>query len=130
MVDLKLDDDIERVTTLSRDRLGNRYAKTVFRRDDDEDDEDDDDRIKRIVVIRRDAEGRSLSRTLHGEEPTIKKQSRLLRPLEKRVRRLMRRRAKIAQLYLAKHEKSNARKRNGWARDLAGNLITAYRKGR
>jgi hypothetical protein len=131
MVDLKLDEDVERVTVISRDRLGKRHAKTVFRRDDEDEDEDeDDDGIKRVVVIQHDAQGRTLARTLHDNGPLVKEQSRLLRPLEKRVRRLMRRRAKIAQLYLAKHQTSNVRKRNGWARNLAGNLIYAYRKGR
>jgi hypothetical protein len=59
-----------------------------------------------------------------------KRQSLLLRPLERRVRRLAKRELEIAADYLSRHERSNRRKSNGWIRDLRRNVVRSIRTDR
>ncbi len=57
-----------------------------------------------------------------------KKQSKLLRPLEKRLRKSLRRQLRTISAYLVLHERANHKKKNGWIRDLPRNLSKARRK--
>lgn len=58
----------------------------------------------------------------------IKKESKYLRPLERRVRRMVRRRYRALGRYLVLHDKSRRRKRNGWVKDLGENLRKVIRR--
>ena len=48
----------------------------------------------------------------------IKKESKYVRPLERRVRRMVRRQYRALGRYLVLHDQSRRRKRNGWVKDL------------
>ena len=69
-------------------------------------------------------------------EPTViyekkrkrKKGSRALKGLEKIVRRRAKARVTFSQTYLERHERSNAKKKDGWVRDRGYNIIRASRK--
>jgi hypothetical protein len=58
----------------------------------------------------------------------IKKDSRALRPIERRLRKLIRAEYKALGRYLVLHEKSRRKRRNGWARDLGGNIAKVIRR--
>jgi hypothetical protein len=57
-----------------------------------------------------------------------KKQSWLLRPLERQTRRRMSRNMKIMRRYLELHEQSNRKKKNGWVKDYFRNMVKARRR--
>lgn len=59
-----------------------------------------------------------------------KRQSRTVRPLERAMRKLAQAQANAAMVYLARHERSNRRKRNGWLWDLGTNMTKASRAAR
>ena len=56
----------------------------------------------------------------------ISKQSK---PLERALRRMAKAQRKFAEIYLERHERSGAKKKNGALKDLWKNLYTAARKG-
>jgi hypothetical protein len=56
-----------------------------------------------------------------------KSQSKALKPIEKRVRRLVRTRHKALGRYLQLHDASNRKRRNGWAKDFARNVTRVIR---
>lgn len=56
-----------------------------------------------------------------------KKGSRRLRPIEKRLRKLIRAEYRALGEYLVLHERSRRKRRNGWARDLKSNLVKVIR---
>ena len=58
----------------------------------------------------------------------IKKESRYMRPLERRVRRMVRRQYRALGRYLVLHDQSRRRKRNGWVKDLGTNLRKVIRR--
>jgi len=60
-------------------------------------------------------------------EKNRKRQSKSLRGLEKLARRGAAATAGYADTYLAHHDRSNRRKRNGWLRELGVNLWRAQR---
>jgi hypothetical protein len=71
-------------------------------------------------------------------EPTVlyeqqgkkkKKQTRILRPLERVTRRVTRARRDYWDAMAEGHDRSNQKKRDGWVRDRASNVVKASRKG-
>jgi hypothetical protein len=58
-----------------------------------------------------------------------RKTSRINRPLDRAIRRLADVQGTAASTYLARHEKSSRKRRDGWIRDLNLNLARAHRKG-
>jgi|GEM_PF-2650902 hypothetical protein len=56
-----------------------------------------------------------------------KKQSKSLRPLERFIRKMARRQAETAQTYLARHQRSNRLRKNGWIKDLYKNVVRSVR---
>lgn len=64
---------------------------------------------------------------LHLPLGDIKKGSRRLRPIERKLRKLVRAEYKALGEYLLLHERSRRKKRNGWARDLKSNLVKVIR---
>ena len=64
-----------------------------------------------------------------GEGRGKRKGTRLLRPVDRAVRRLARAQEAMAETYLERHERSNEKKRDGWLRDLGNNVYRASRRG-
>jgi len=58
----------------------------------------------------------------------VKKESKYLRPVERQVRKLVRRQYRALGRYLILHDQSRRRKRNGWARDFSDNLVKVIRR--
>lgn len=123
---LRLSDDIERVVVIRRDEAGRRRFREVYV--SDEDDNVLDDVGMKFVAI--EPSGRAWRGVLTEELGPRKKQSKLLRPLERRVRKYARRRSRALSMYLALHDHSNREKRNGWIRDLGRNLRKVIRKSK
>jgi hypothetical protein len=86
--------------------------------------------IRSIVKLERDADGYvgpvELYRRASGGK---RKGTRLLRPLDRAVRRMARAQEEAASVYLERHAKSNTKKRDGWLRDLGNNVYRASRRG-
>lgn len=59
-----------------------------------------------------------------------RRQSRRLRPLERYMRKMVEAQANAALTYLARHERSNRRKRNGWLWDIGENIYRAGKTAR
>jgi hypothetical protein len=58
----------------------------------------------------------------------IKSQSKTLKPIEKRIRRLVRAEHRALGRYLVLHDASNRKRRNGWVKDLARNVKRVMRR--
>ncbi|MEQ8816165.1 MAG: hypothetical protein RLO51_17440 [Thalassobaculum sp.] len=122
---LRLSDDIERIVVIRRDAAGRRRSREVYVSDDD--DVLDDIGMKFVAI---EPTGRAWRGVLTEELGPRKKQSKWLRPLERRVRKYARRRSRALSMYLALHDHSNREKRNGWIRDLGRNLRKVIRKSK
>lgn len=86
--------------------------------------------VCRIVRLDKDDCGNAAPVVLYRSKAGRRKVSEPLRPLEKVVRRIVSAQSASLTTYLAKHEKSNARSRDGWLRDLTPNLLDAAKQGR
>lgn len=122
---LRLSDDIERIVVIRRDAAGRRRSREVYVSDDD--DVLDDIGMKFVAI---EPTGRAWRGVLTEELGPRRKQSKWLRPLERRVRKYARRRSRALSMYLALHDHSNREKRNGWIRDLGRNLRKVIRKSK
>ena len=58
----------------------------------------------------------------------VKKSTRALRPVERRLRKLIRAEYKALGRYLELHDQSRRKRRNGWAKDLSSNLVKVIRR--
>jgi len=86
-----------------------------------------------VKVIRLDNDGPGLiSPTVVYEKPKAKrkKMSKPLRPVEKAMRRIASAESAFAGAYLDKHNRSNEKNKDGWARDIIPNLVKAADKGK
>ena len=79
--------------------------------------------VRRIVVITPE-EGRAVT-VYKGKSRKKKKGSQIVRPLEKVVRRLGNATRQSARTYLARHDKSNRKKKDGWLREFNYNVYKA-----
>lgn len=87
--------------------------------------------VKRIVIPEQ-AEAAALPAGVYvvkSGKRKRKKLSKSTRLFEKIARRAARVQLAIAENYLERHERSNRKKRDGWARDLGYNLLRAQEKG-
>ena len=117
-----LNDDVDRIVILKR---GSGGIREVIDTRDNVPSYAGDSKIK-ARIIRRDQHG-----VLQIDEVFSrrrKKQSRLLRPLEKAVRKGVKRNLRVMQRYLNLHERSNRKKKNGWVRDGIRNASKAMRR--
>lgn len=103
-----------RVRVVFRDRKPDRLSSAFG---------DDDIR----VTIVRPETGVVLEGELDESGPRRKKQTKMLRPIERAVRKIARREFGIAQVYLARHQRSNRLKKDGWIKDLGKNIRRAIR---
>lgn len=124
---LRLSGDIERVVVIRSGEGGRRRSREVFVSDDNPQDILDDVGTKFIV---RGRSGRAWEGVLQESLGPKKKQAKWLRPLERRIRKFARRRARAMSMYLVLHDHSNREKRNGWIRDLGRNVRKVIRKSK
>ncbi|NGM19917.1 hypothetical protein G3576_07805 [Roseomonas stagni] len=66
---------------------------------------------------------------IHLDLGARKKQTGILKVIDKKLRKLARREQKALGHYLALHEQSNRKRRNGWAKDIGRNLVRVIRRG-
>ena len=118
----KINDDIDRIVILKH---GSGGIRQVIDARDNPPTYAGDSNIK-ARIIRRDQHGVLQIDEVFGSRR--KKQSGLLRPLEKIVRKKVKRHLKVVQRYLNLHERSNRKKKNGWARDYFRNASKARRR--
>jgi hypothetical protein len=86
--------------------------------------------VRRVIQLQPDPSGIAVPVVLYERtEPRRKKGSRPIRPLERLVHRLARSDQKRTAKYLARHERSNMKRRDGWARDFNVNVIRAFQAG-
>ena len=89
--------------------------------------------VRRIVALRRDEHGHTLPVILYekrGKNRGERRTSRLFRPAEKMTRRWAEGYRAAADSYLARHNRSNGKKKDGWMRDYAYNVMKATNRGR
>lgn len=92
-----------------------------------------DKAVARVTVIRKEADGRRVAVPVYDEMQALlasprKKQTGLLKRMEKRTRKSTTKSVRLLDTYLALHERSNHKKKNGWARDYLKNSMKAVRK--
>jgi len=122
---LHLSGDIDRVVVIRRDGGGRRRLRQVYVSDDR--DVLEDFGMKFVAVQ---PSGRAWRGVLQEELGPRKKQSKWLRPIERRIRKLARREARALSMYLTLHDRSNRKKRNGWIRQIGSNLRKAIKKSK
>jgi hypothetical protein len=83
--------------------------------------------LKSVHMVTVNADG-SVQREKLAERKS-RRGSKRLRPLEKAVRRMSRAEGTAADEYLSRHERSNRKKKNGWAKDFGKNMTRSSRKG-
>lgn len=118
--------DVDRVVVIRDGDGGRRRVREIYNEDNSYDDDDDEIHVR---VLKRTGSGRLRSVDWDSNDGRRKKSSRMLRPIERTLRRAARRQARLANIYLNLHDRSSRRKRNGWAKDLGRNVIKTYRRG-
>lgn len=91
--------------------------------------------VRRIVLLEKDQGGGYAPVVLFDRRFALaigkrKKTKRKLRPLDKLVRQLADASETSASEFLARHQRSRVKKRNGWVRDLPKNFIRSQKAGR
>jgi Family of unknown function (DUF6312) len=88
------------------------------------------DAVQRVIQLTRDESGRTTPVVLfERERDGRRKGTRLLRPFEKAVHQMARSDERRAAKYLARHERSNRKRKDGWVRDFNVNVVRAFRAG-
>lgn len=88
------------------------------------------DTVRRVIQLRPDATGHVTPVVLYERDAARpKKGSRIVKPLERLVHRIAKSSQGQAEKYLARHERSNLKKRDGWVRDFNVNVIRAFQAG-
>ena len=110
---------VDKVTLLTR-APGGQIKRNVIEVDRD----DDEDGIEYVV---RGPTGQVRHGVMQEQLGHIKKQSKSAKPIDKRLRRSVRRQMKMLDRYLTLHDRSSRKKKNGWMRDLGRNIMKAVR---
>jgi hypothetical protein len=123
---IKLDRDVRRVVVLG----GDHPRRRIY--DADRESRYDDDEGIRVTVLHRDQHGRLVGRERYESEGERrrKKQSPMLKPIERVLRRAIKFEARLLNDYLGRHERSNSKKRDGWIKDLSDNVRRSIRKSK
>jgi len=111
---------VEKVTVMKVTPDG-RMSRRVIQVDDDDDDEDG------IEYVVRHPSGRVREGVVREELGPLKKQSKRLKPIDKRLRKSVRRQMKMLDKYLTLHDRSSRKRRNGWVKDLGKNIMKSVR---
>jgi hypothetical protein len=85
--------------------------------------------VRRIVVLEQDAAGGYTPVTVYKEKKK-KRGSRPLRGLEKTLRKVNRAATTFGDSYGDRHNRSNAKKKNGWIKDLSKNVSKAGKRAK
>lgn len=86
--------------------------------------------VQRVVQLQPDGNGNLVAVELYRKaDARGKKGSALARPFDRALRRLAQAQEASAERYLERHDRSNAKRRDGWLTDLNDNLWRASRKG-
>jgi hypothetical protein len=85
--------------------------------------------IQRITILTTDASGQVNPTVIYESTAKKKKGSRRLKPVESGVRRAMESFSTAADDYLARHDESNTKERDGWLMEMPGNVYKAVKKG-
>jgi hypothetical protein len=85
--------------------------------------------VRRITVLKKDASGVAAPVTVYQKRSGKKKGTRALRWVERATRAMIDAPTKAGQAYVARHKKSNRKRRDGWLRDLNVNVVRASRRG-
>jgi hypothetical protein len=120
---------VKKVSVVRIDRRGDGHESVVYRAKPSRMESILDDLMDdgvRVSVVRPNS-GVVRSGELDDAGPRKRKQTKAVRPMERGMRKVMRRQLDFAQLYLARHERSNRRKRDGWLKDLPRNVFRAMR---
>ena len=119
--------DVNRIVIIKPAGSEHGRAREIY---SDSGDDDDADGEIRVRILKRTSGGRLTATDWVAEDDRKpKKSSRRLRPVEKMLRRAARRQARMSNIYLGLHDRSNRRKKNGWAKDFGRNLLKTYRRG-
>ncbi len=118
---------VKKVSVIRPNQTGRHRVQVLFRKGHDDDAMEDlfGDDI-RIKIIRPNT-GVIRSGEIDESGPHRRHQTKALRPMERIVRKMARRELGIAQVYLARHQRSNRLKKNGWLKDLTKNIRRAIR---
>ena len=81
--------------------------------------------VKSIVITGNDEQGRCRPAVVYRRRGRRKRGSPGLRQLDKLVRRVMRAEESFSSSYLARHDRSNQRRKDGWLRDIVSNTARA-----
>lgn len=92
-----------------------------------------DKSVVRITILRKGADGTRTPLPVYDEDQALldqprKKQTGMYKVMEKRTRKSARKAVRLIDSYLALHEASNHRRKNGWARDFMKNSRKAARR--
>jgi hypothetical protein len=86
--------------------------------------------VARVTLVERSETGEVTARTLYKRDwKKKKKQSDGLKEIGKGIRRVHNAVLTFEDDYVRRHDRSNGKKRDGWARDLPDNLAKSARKG-
>lgn len=87
------------------------------------------DSVRRITVLRKDASGGVTPATVYQRGSKRKKGTPALKFFERTARRVADAQIASAESYLARHERSNSKEKDGWVQDLPVNVFRASQKG-
>jgi len=92
-----------------------------------------DKKVLRVTLVKRESDGTRVAVPVYDEMAQElmrprKKQTGLWKWGDKKARRAARKERRMIDYYLALHERSNRRKKNGWARDYLKNTMKAVRR--
>jgi hypothetical protein len=84
--------------------------------------------VRRIIMLREGSSGALEPTVLYEDQRKKKKQTRALWPLEVPARRLTKAQRAYWDTLAERHDRSNEKKRDGWARDGITNIAKASQK--
>jgi hypothetical protein len=84
--------------------------------------------VRKVTMLQPGPSGTLTPTVLYDDRNKKKKQTRGLRPLERAQRRFVQAQRVYWDTIVKRHKRSNAKKRDGWARDAIGNIVRASEK--
>lgn len=86
--------------------------------------------VKRVILLKKNDLGSLAGTVVYEARQKKKKVSEPYRGVEKLMTRVAREQANVAVVYLDRHRRSNEKKKDGWVKDIAKNMRTAFTKAR
>lgn len=88
------------------------------------------DSVEKIVRLDQDPQGNPVAVKVYSANDTSPRTTKRLKPLERLMNQFVDAQAVIVDDYRARHRRSAEKKKNGWFRDLGGNIRKSTAKGR